>query len=129
MSYAMLDSVTVRLIQNFKNSPKIGVKEIFNFFWPITWSGSWTFIKFQVQRYCLCSLGAFRQQTDRRTDGAANFLERYMIPSLRDLINTQSNNLCKRTACRLEDFGATQMGHTFILVLLRDLIVLVNVIF
>jgi len=68
MSYAMLDSVTVRLIQNFKNSPKIGVKEIFNFFWPMTWSGSWTFIKFQVQRYCLCSLGAFRQQTDGRTD-------------------------------------------------------------
>ena len=39
-----------------------------NFFSPMTCPGSWTFIKVQVHRYCLVSLEAYRQQTDRQTD-------------------------------------------------------------
>ena len=42
-----------------------------------------TFITYQVQRYCLGSLRAFWRQTDRQTDerteGDLNFLERYSI--------------------------------------------------
>ena len=54
---------------NLKNSPKIEILEIFNFFSPKTCSGSWTFIKYQVQPYCICSLGAYSPRTDGRTDG------------------------------------------------------------
>ena len=39
----------------------------------------WTFIKYQVQPYCIRSLWAYSprtdRQTDRRTDGVFNFLE------------------------------------------------------
>ena len=58
-----------------------------------TCPGSWTFIKCQIRRYFLGSLGAYRCRTDGHTDGRrANFLERYLITTPSGFDNTARNH-------------------------------------
>ena len=66
---------TVRLTSKIRQ--KLGFKKFSIFFSPKTCSGSWAFMKYQVQPHCICSLGAYSprtdRQTDRRTDGVTQF--------------------------------------------------------
>ena len=88
---------------NFKNSPKIGVQEIFNFFSPKACSGLWAFIKYQVQPYCSFSFGAYSPRTNRQTDGQTDGRTACAISWSRYLITTPSgfDNLSKKLQANL----------------------------